>query len=214
MTKKILTFALLATLLAAAIPSLLACKDKKEEQQDVELTTCAPAESPVFEDPTDLPSNLKEYHSKDRGYLVRYPADWEVREGLVAFKGIVGDAFFSPSTDSTGSTIRPNFSVTCEMMPVGIDTEVFFQEKRSIFEKRAGAPISAAIELSIDGKKAYLIEYSLQEQATPQPVALTKVDVLWADERGGWIMSLLVPPEQIDAYRPLFEEFFISFKEK
>jgi len=211
MTKKILTFALLATLLAAAIPALLACKDKKEAPQNVDLTTCAPAESPVFEDPADLPSNLKEYHSKDRGYLVRYPADWEVSEGLVAFQGIVGDAFFSPRTDST---IRPNFSVTCEMMPVGIDTEVFFQEKRSVIERRAGAPISAAIELNVDGKKAYLVEYSLQEQATPQPVTLKKVDVLWADERGGWIMSLLVPPEQIDAHRPLFEEFITSFKEK
>lgn len=178
---------------------------------DAPRTTCKPALPPVFPTAENLPADLKEYQSPERGYTVRYPADWQARPNMVAYQNIAGDTFFSPAPIGD---VRPNVTVTCETIPVGTDSRTFVDAKREVLNQLLGTSPSTAETLQIDGKDAFAWEYKMTTHGTPQPQVLDKVEALFADDRGGWVIGLLVPEGQIGPYEAVFKAVIDSFHEE
>jgi hypothetical protein len=178
---------------------------------DASMTTCQPAQPPVFPTAENLPADQKEYQSPERGYTVRYPADWQVKPNLASYQNIAGDTFFAPVPIGD---VRPNVTVTCETIPIGTDSRTFVDAKRAMLDQMLGSSPSTAATLQVDGKDAFAWNYKVTTQGTPQPEVLDKVEALFADDRGGWIIGLLVPDGQIGAYESVFESLVASFHEE
>ena len=175
------------------------------------MTTCKPAQPVVFPTRGEPAGRSKEYQSPERGYTVRYPADWQASPNQVSYENIAGDTFFSPVPIGD---VRPNVTVTCETIPVGTDSRAFVDAKRAVLNQLLGTSPSGAATFQIDGKDAFAWNYQMTTQGTPQPETLDKVEALFADDRGGWVIGLLVPEGQIGAYEAAFEAFLASFHEE
>jgi len=199
---------------------LVACGVGGGTSDDTALTTCKPDEPPVFTTPVNLPADQKQFQSPDRGYTANYPATWEARANQASIGNATVDAFLGPSA---GPSIRVNISVTCETIPVGATSRQFTDDKINVMQRVFGGSPSRGEQTLVDGKEAYLITYVIEEDtpvpaATPgptkQPLEAETVQVMFADERGGWTISLLTPKGQLSTYRPLFDAFVASFHEE
>jgi hypothetical protein len=214
MNRRRKTIVLAAALLAAGAALLMAaCNgggNGSPTPTGVPRTTCKPATPPVFPAPENLPADLQEFQSPDRGYTIRYPADWEAMANKASVQNISGDVFFAPTS---GGEVRPNMSVTCETIPIGTDTSTFAEAKREVLQSVLGASPIEAASLDIDGKHALAWHYKVVSEKTPEPTVVEKVEILFADDRGGWIISLVVPEAQVNAYEAMFDAFAASFHE-
>jgi hypothetical protein len=219
LTKK--TALALASILAFAGLILVACgggSGTSVNEDNVARTTCKPDTPPVFAAPADLPADQKEFQSADRGYTARYPADWEAKANQSAVGNAVADAFFGPPI---GASARVNISVACETVPIGTTSIQFTQAKMEVMREVFGSSPSQAEQFQVDGKDAYLITFAIGEETpsaivegTPEPLNAETVQAMFADDRGGWVISLLAPQGELAAYRPLFDAFVASFHEQ
>lgn len=76
------------------------------------------------------------------------------------------------------------------------------------------APDSAA-SVKVDGKDAYFWHYKLGTSGTPQPTAMIdKIEVLFADDRGGWLISLVAPEGHLGDYKSALDNVLGSFHEQ
>jgi hypothetical protein len=176
---------------------------------DVPRTTCKPVEPVVLSTPTDLPPGVAEYQSPERGYRVRYPSDWEVQPNQIAAHNIAGDVFFSPTAIGE---IKPNISVSCETIPVGTTSQQFLDTKLAVMGTLYGVSPSVEATLTVDGKDASLVRYRFTRERTPEPLTVDKVDVLFADDLGGWTLTLVAPEGATDTYAPALDAFVKSFQ--
>jgi len=211
---------ILMTFLVVAGLALLACggnggTGSPTPENETVRTTCKPDTPPVFDAPVDLPADQKEFQAAERGYTARYPADWEARANQAAVANVSGDAFFGPTVSSS---LRVNISVTCETVPVGTTSREFTDAKLEVMRRVFGGSPTQGEQTQVDGKDAYLIMYAMGEDtpaagATAEPLNAETVQVMFADERGGWIISLLTPTGQLATYRAFFDTFVASFHE-
>ena len=211
------TFALAALFSVAAL-FLLACgSGGGSPATDVPRTTCKPAQAPVFGTPADLAPNQKEFQSADRGYVARYPSDWEPRPDMLnqgsdlEGDAITGDAFLGPGV---GQSVRVNISVACHTVPIGTGSRDFTDALMEVLRQSFGGSPSTATNIQVDGKDAYRAEYVIRGQQTPESLNIEKIEVIFADERGGWDISLVVPEGQLATYTPIFDAFVASFHEQ
>ncbi len=195
-------------ILAAALLLATACGGG-EDEEGIPRTTCKPAQPVVFSTPTDLPEGLAEYGSPERGYRVRYPSDWISQPNQLSLYNIGGDAFIS---SEPGEQIKPNLSASCETLPVGTTSKEFLDSKLYVLETLRGERPQITEELEVDGKEAFAIEYTIRREDTPEPLTAEKIEVLFADELGGWTLALAVPEGMLETYRPIFDDFVASFQ--
>ena len=175
---------------------------------DMTRTTCRPPQNAVPGTAIDVPQGLAEYRSPERGYRVAYPADWLVRPNIVGVSNIAGDAFFS--NDSTGK-VTPNVSVTCETVPIGTTSGDFIDAKRSVILKLIGKLPDIEKMMTVNGDEAASVKYDLQAVQTPETITMEKVEVYFADDMGGWTITLTAPKGAIDTYRPAFDSLVQSY---
>jgi len=210
------TTIVLAAFLAVTSLVLLACggsSGTSSPEDDTARTTCKPDQPPAFSTPADLSADQKEFQSAERGYTARYPADWEAKANQSQIGNAAGDAFFGPSISPSA---RVNISVFCETVPVGTTSREFTDAKMEVMRRVFGGNPSQGEQLQVDGKDAYLVKYAIGEQ-TPSaaaPFNAETVQVMFADERGGWVISLLAPAGELATYRPFFDAFVASFHEQ
>ena len=193
--------------------SLTACgggdgSDSNPTPTDVARTTCKPPANAAPGTPADVPQGLAEYRSPERGYRVQYPSDWQVKPNAVAVANITGDAFFSG--DTTGK-INPNVSVTCETVPIGTTSGDFIDAKRSVILKLIGKLPDIEKMMTVNGDEAASVKYDLQAVQTPETITMEKVEVYFADDMGGWTITLTAPKGAIDTYRPAFDSLVQSY---
>jgi hypothetical protein len=178
---------------------------------DVPLTTCKPASPPVFGTPANVPAGNDVYQSTNLGYSVQYPADWRSEPDKASFQNIYGDAFFSPGLLGD---VQPNITVTCETIGIGTDTATFADLRRALLQKMLGASPSKGATVQVDGKSAFFWHYKLSAATTPVPEVFEKIEVVFADDRGGWVISLVAPDGKLGDYQPVFDAFLASFHEQ
>jgi hypothetical protein len=203
-----------AFLVALISLPLVACGGggKKEETQtpaptDIPRTTCKPAEPVVLTPPSDLPQGLIEYQSPERGYRVRFPSDWQVQPNTIAVQNIAGDSFFSTAP---AGDLKPNISVSCETLPIGTTSQQYADAKRDVVMRLVGKRPDIEKTLTVDGKEAFSVKYAIEVGKTPQPVTVEKIEVYFADDLGGWTVSLIAPQGTIETYRSVFDAFVQS----
>ena len=200
-----------AFLLALISLPLVACGGGKEEPPtptDLPQTTCKPAEPVVLSTPTDLPQGLAEYQSPERGYRVRYPSDWEVQPNQIAVGNIAGDVFFSPTAIGE---IKPNISVSCETIPLGTTSQQYVDTKLEVMSEIYEQSLSVERTLTVDGKKASMVRYTVTSARTPEPLTVDKVDIIFADDLGGWTLTLVAPEGATETYWSTLDAFVRSF---
>jgi hypothetical protein len=202
----------LVTLGSLVSLSLIACggggSDSNPTPADVARTTCKPPANAAPGTPVDVPQGLAEYRSPERGYRVQYPSDWQVKPNAVAVGNMTGDAFFSG--DTTGK-INPNVSVTCETVPIGTTSGDFIDAKRSVILKLIGKLPDIEKMMTVNGDEAASVKYDLQAVQTPETITMEKVEVYFADDMGGWTITLTAPRGTIDTYRPAFDSLVQSY---
>jgi hypothetical protein len=176
---------------------------------DVPRTTCKPAEPVVLSTPTDLPQELIEYQSPDRGYRVRYPSDWKVQPNTIAVQNIAGDSFF---TTAPAGEIKPNISISCETLPIGTTSQQYADAKRDVVLRLIGKLPDIEKTLTVDGKEAFSVKYAMKVGKTPEPVTVEKIEVFFTDDLGGWTIGLTAPQGTIETYRTVFDAFVQSFR--
>ena len=202
----------LASLGSLASLLLIACggagSDSTPTPADTTRTTCKPPANAAPGTPADVQQGLAEYHSPERGYRVQYPSDWQVKPNAVAVGNMTGDAFFSG--DTTGK-INPNVSVTCETVPIGTTSGDFIDAKRSVILKLIGKLPDIEKMMTVNGDEAASVKYDLQAVQTPETITMEKVEVYFADDMGGWTITLTAPRGTIDTYRPAFDSLVQSY---
>jgi len=207
-------------ILALAGVILVACGASGGTPDGTALTTCKPDQPPVFSTPANLPADQKQFQSPDRGYTANYPAAWEAKANQASIGNATVDAFLGPTASAS---VRVNISVICETIPIGATSRQFTDDKIDVMQRVFGGSPSRGEQIQVDGKEAYLVNYTLEEDtpvpaATPgptrQPLNAETAQVMFADERGGWTISLLTPKGQLSTYRPLFDAFVASFHEQ
>jgi hypothetical protein len=215
MTKRQIAALFASALLVALISlPLVACGggggggEETPVPTDLPRTTCKPAEPVVLSTPTDLPPGLAEYQSPERGYRVRYPSDWEVQPNQIALGNIAGDVFFSPVAIGE---IKPNISVSCENIPVGTTSQQFVDTKLAVMSQVYGESPSVERTLTVDGKDASMVRYTVTSESTPEPLTVDKVDILFADDLGGWTLTLVAPEGATETYWSTLDAFVKSF---
>ncbi len=176
---------------------------------DTSRTTCKPSEPASPTTPSAVPQGLTEYRSPERGYRVQYPDTWAVKANAIAVSNITGDAFF---TGNTQGKINPNVAVTCETVPIGTTSGDFIDAKRTVIQKTTGKLPDVEKTLTVNGNDAASIVYSMNAVQTPETTSIQKVDVYFADDMGGWTISLTVPQGQLDTYRPYFDALVQSYR--
>jgi hypothetical protein len=217
-TRKALLFSGIVIAVAAIFP--LACggsgsgdsgSTDSSQNTDVPLTTCKPASPPVFSTPASVPAGNEVYQSTSLGYSVQYPADWRPEPDKASYQNIYGDAFFSPGLLGE---VLPNITVTCETIGIGTDTATYADDRRALLQKMLGASPDRAAAVEVDGKSAFFWHYKLSSTKTPQPDIIDKIEVVFADDRGGWVISLVAPEGNLGDYQPVFDAFLASFHEQ
>ena len=211
MTKRQIAALFASAFLVALISlPLVACGGDEEAPTPtpIPLTTCKPAEPVVLSTPTDLPAGLAEYQSPERGYRVRYPSDWEVQPNQIALGNMAGDVFFAAS--ATGE-IKPNISVSCENIPVGTTSQQFVDTKLAVMSEIYGESPSVERTLTVDGKVASMVRYTVTSESTPEPLTVDKVDIFFADDLGGWTLTLVAPEGATGTYWSTLDAFVRSF---
>lgn len=213
MTAKAKAGLLLGVLLGAAALLAIACGSGGNSPQntDVPLTTCKPASPPVFAPPIGVPADQQVYQSKDLGYSILYPADWKAIPNQANYQNISGDSFFSPGLLGE---VHPNITITCETLPVGSDTNAYADFRRAGLTQLLGSSPSSAAGVKVDGKDAFFWHYKITSTKTPQPAVVDKIEVLFADDRGGWLISLVAPEGHLGDYQPVFDSVLASFHEQ
>jgi hypothetical protein len=171
-------------------------------------TTCKPPANATPGNYDSIPQGMTEYRSPERGYRVLYPADWRAKANTVAVANIAGDVFFS---NDTVGTITPNISVTCETVPIGTTSGDFIDSKRTVTQRLTGSLPDIEMTLAVNGQNAASVMYSMRVNSTPEPVTIEKVDVYFADDLGGWTISLTAPADGVDTYRPSFDALVQSY---
>jgi hypothetical protein len=201
----------------AALTSFVACRgggggstsSDTPSATDTSRTTCKPSEPASPTTPSAVPQGLTEYRSPERGYRVQYPDTWAVKANAVSVANITGDAFF---TGDTAGNINPNVSVTCETVPIGTSSGDFIDAKRTVVQKTIGRLPDIEGMLTVNGNEAASVAYSQQVAQTPEPIAMERVEVYFADDMGGWTIALTAPQGSIDTYRPAFDALVQSYR--
>jgi hypothetical protein len=205
----------LVTLGSLVSLSLIACggggsssSDTTVTPTDEARTTCKPPANAAPGTSASIPQGFAEYRSPERGYRVQYPSNWQVKPNAVAVGNMTGDAFFSG--DTTGK-INPNIAVTCETVPIGTTSGDFIDAKRAVTQKLIGKLPDIEKTMTVNGDEAASVAYGQQAVQTPEPIMIDKVAVYFADDMGGWTITLTAPPETIDTYRPAFDSLVQSY---
>ncbi len=180
----------------------------ESEGTSTPLTTCKPASPPVFPAPINVPAGQQEYQSADLGYSILYPIDWKASPNLANYQNVFGDTFFSP--DSSGD-VTPNITVTCETIPVGGDTNAYVDYRRAVLQQLLEASPDSAADVTVDGKDAIFWHYKIASNKTSS--VADKIEVLFADDRGGWMISLVAPEGHLGDYKPVLDSVMASFHE-
>ncbi len=176
---------------------------------DVPRTTCKPAEPVVLSTPTDLPPGLAEYQSPERGYRVRYPSDWEVQPNQIALGNMAGDVFFSPTAIGE---IKPNISVSCETDPRGNHLSAVCRHEASGYER--GLRREPIRRNDPHGGRQGCLHgqiYGQRVRAPPEPLTVDKIDIFFADDLGGWTLTLVAPEGATGTYWSALDAFVRSF---
>jgi hypothetical protein len=207
---------LFALLPLVSVLSLSACggssggsSDTTPVPTDLARTTCKAPQAAAPTTPGSLPQGLAEYRSPERGYRVQYPESWSVEANAVGVANITGDAFF---TGDTAGKINANVSVTCETVPIGTSSGDFIDAKRTVVQRTVGKLPDIDKMLTVNGSEAASVAYSLQVAQTPEPIAIDKVEVYFADDMGGWTIALTAPKGSIATYRPAFDALVQSYR--
>jgi hypothetical protein len=194
--------------------SLVACgggggnSEATSAPTDEARTTCKPPADATPGTFASIPQGMAEYRSPERGYRVLYPADWRAKPNTVAVANIAGDVFFS--SDTTGK-VTPNISVTCETVPIGTNSGDFIDSKRAVIQKITGKIPDVEKTMTVNGNEAASVTYDMQTTQTPEPIAIEKVEIYFADDMGGWTLALTAPAGAIDSYRPAFDALVQSY---
>jgi len=209
--KHILVFFASLFILALAALLAVACggDDESPTPTNIPRTICKPAEAVVPATPTDLPAGMAQYTSPERGYSVFYPSDWSAQPNTIAVQNMAGDAFF---TTGTTTQVKPNLSVACETIPIGTTSQQFVDAKLGVLKQVLGQQPQVEKTLTVDGKEASQVRYSIEKVQTPEPLKVQKLEVFFADDLGGWTIALTVPQGEIDKYLPVFDAFLQSFR--
>jgi hypothetical protein len=181
------------------------------QNTDVPLTTCKPASSPVFAPPIGVPADQQVYQSSELGYSILYPADWQAKPGQANYQNVYGDTFFAPGFLGE---VLPNVTITCETIPAGSDTNAYADYRRAVLQQLLGTSPDSAASLKVDGKDAFFWHYKITSTKTPQPAVIEKIEVLFADDRGGWMISLVAPEGHLGDYKTALDDVTASFHEQ
>ncbi len=216
MAVKTRTCLLLGVVLGAAALLGVACGGgssggDSSQSTSTPLTTCKPASSPVFAAPTGVPTDKQVYQSTDLGYSIIYPADWQAKPNQATYQNVSGDTFFSPGLLGE---VHPNITITCETIPVGTDTNVYADSRRALLQQLLGSSPTSAANVKVNGKDAFFWHYKLTSNKTPQPAVIDKIEVLFADDRGGWVISLVAPEGHLGDYKSVLDDVLASFHEQ
>jgi hypothetical protein len=183
--------------------------DENPTPTGVPRTTCKPAEEVIAATPADLPAGMAQYTSPERGYSVRYPSDWSAQPNTIAVQNMAGDAFF---TTGTATQVKPNLAVACETIPIGTTSQQFVDAKLEVLQQVLGQRPEIEDTLTVNGREASQVSYSIEKVQTPEPLKVQKIEVFFADDLGGWTIALTVPQGEIDTYLAVFEAFVQSFR--
>ena len=173
----------------------------------VPLTTCHPSSPPVFGTPI-VATGKQMWESADLGYSLVYPDDWHAAPGQANYQNFFGDAFFGPSVSGD---VQPNITVTCETIPVGGDTSAYVDYRRAVLQQLLEASPDSAASVTVDGKDAIFWHYKIGSNKTSS--VIDKIEVLFADGRGGWMISLIAPEGHLSDYKPVLDAALASFHE-
>jgi hypothetical protein len=77
-----------------------------------------------------------------------------------------------------------------------------------------GSSPDSAASLKVDGKDAFFWHYKITSTKTPQPAVIEKIEVVFADDRGGWVISLVAPEGHLGDYKTALDDVTASFKEQ
>jgi len=212
MTVKTRTCLLLGAVLSAVALLGIACGGGSSGGGSTEgtatpLTTCKPASAPVFGTPI-VGAGEQIYESTDLGYSVVYPDTWKAAPQLANYQNIFGDTFFSPDTSGD---VQPNITITCETIPVGGDTSAYVDYRRAVLQQLLEASPDSAASVTVDGKDAIFWHYKIGSNKTSS--VIDKIEVLFADGRGGWMISLIAPEGHLSDYKPVLDAALASFHE-
>jgi hypothetical protein len=215
MRKQIAVLFALLTLGGVLTLSLVACgggggssSEATATPADLARTTCKPPANATPGASGNVPAGMAEYRSPERGYRIFYPSDWKAKPNTVAASNIAGDAFFSG--DKTGK-VTPNVSITCETVPIGTTSGDFIDAKRTVVQRLIGKMPAIEKTMTVNGKEAASVAYSVQAAQTPEPITVDKVDVYFADDMGGWTLTLTAPAGTIETYRSAFDAIVQSY---
>jgi hypothetical protein len=195
--------------------SLIACggggsssSDTTVTPTDEARTTCKPPADATPGTSASVPQGFAEYRSPERGYRVQYPSNWQVKPNAVAFANITGDAFFS---GETAGNVNANVSITCETVPVGATSGDFIDAKRGVIQRTIGKLPDIVNMLTVNGSEAASVEYSVQSTQPNQTLTVDKIEVYFADDMGGWTVTLTAPYGTLETYRAAFDIFVRSY---
>ncbi|MGA2285423.1 MAG: hypothetical protein ABSG55_04050 [Dehalococcoidia bacterium] len=210
MAVKTKTCLLLGVIVGAAALLGVACGgggSDSSQSTSVPLTTCHPATPPVFGTPI-VAADKQMWESADLGYSLVYPDDWHAAPGQANYQNIFGDAFFGPNVSGD---VQPNIAVTCETIPVGGDTNAYADYRRAVLQQLLEASPDSAATVTVDGHDAFFWHYKITNSKTSAIV--DKIEVLFADDRGGWMISLVAPEGHLGDYKPVLDDVLASFHE-
>ena len=158
---------------------------------------------PVTPEPTPIITG-NQFEAPTKGYKVLIPEGWIARPNFFPTASSTTDVFFGP--EEAGSKVRTNIGVTCEQTEEGTSFDQYVAEKRELLAAVTGrTPETQSIEVS--GREAAVMTYSLERDP-----AVDKVDAVFAGDRCVWTVALTVAGGQVEAQRPLFDQFLGSFQ--
>jgi len=197
-----------AQVVAIAILSLaaIACQGEQVSDRGTLEAEMTPSGSPVgpglVEGTPIITDSLFQFPAK--GYSVVIPDGWSPRPNVRVMSNVSIDAFFSPSQEAG---FQPNIAVTREAIDPGTTLESYFQAKMDVVEGVTGTRPEGRVT-QVAGQEAYVAEYTPTKDS-PWP---DKTDVVFVNERYGWIISLTVPQGRRADYQGVLDEFVASFQ--
>ena len=194
----------LALLVVALALAAVACQGENGDEDGIEatpesqatpLTLPTPAGTPIISD--------SQFEFPDRGYSVRIPDGWSPDANFFGTPFSNIDAFFAPSEEAG---VKPNITVTCEVIEEGTALDAYFEPKRELVKELTGTEAGVR-QTQVDGREAFIAEYS----PTKEPPKVDRTDIVFVNEGRGWTISLVTPEGQRAVYEPILDDFIASF---
>jgi len=132
-----------------------------------------------------------------------------VQPNRISLGSMSGDVFFSTTAEGD---VKPNVSISCETLRVGTTSQEFLDTKLEVLEALRGQRPSVEETVTVDGKEASLVRYEVTTAQTSGSLTVDKIDIFFADDLGGWTLTLVAPQGTIDTYRPTLDAFLASFQ--